>query len=139
MDYLLDTNSLSEPMKPKPNAGYSAWLETVDESTLYTSCLVLGELQRGISRLGHSKRRTDYQAFLNMAIVIFGDRILIVDTQTCLRWGELTAAAAKAGRTLPQVDSLIAAQCLQHDMTLVTRNTKDFEQFEGLKLLNPWS
>ncbi len=69
----------------------------------------------------------------------FAERILIVDEQTAGIWAQITAQTQSIGLTGSQLDGLIAAQSIQHDATLVTRNIKDFKRFDGLKILCPWS
>jgi predicted nucleic acid-binding protein len=66
----------------------------------------------------------------------FKDRVIALDTEVLLEWGKLRA---RAGRTMPALDSLIAAAAITHHMTLVTRNVKDFRDIEGINLINPWA
>jgi toxin FitB len=132
--YLLDTNVISETRRSRPDAGVIAFLSAADAEGLFLSVLTLGELRRGVV----SKRRTDPVASSGLALWVegiatnFADRILPIDTATALRWGELSA-----GGNPPVIDMLIAATALSRDLTLVTRNTKDF-QSSGALLLDPW-
>ena len=135
MSYLLDSNALSELRRKSPNAGVVEWFTQRPASTLYLSVLTLGELRKGIEGLADAKRRmaltdwleTDLQSF-------FAGRILGIDAQVADRWGRFVAAA---GRPLPAIDSLLAATALQHNLTLVTRNVRDFAGL-GLNVINPW-
>ena len=132
--YLLDTNVISETRKSRPDAGVIAFLSAAGGEGLFLSVLTLGELRKGVAL----KRRVDPEAATELAIWVegiannFADRILPIDSATALRWGELSA-----GRSLPVIDMLIAATALSRDLTLVTRNTRDFES-SGALLLDPW-
>lgn len=134
MGYLLDTNVISETRRSRPDAGVIAFLSSADADGLFVSVLTLGELRKGVAL----KRRSDPAASGELAMWVegiaknFADRILLVDTATALLWGELSA-----GGNPPVVDTLIAATALSRDLTLVTRNTKDF-QSSGVLLLDPW-
>lgn len=139
MEYLLDTNALSEAAKPQPDSGFISWLKGADDVSLYTSCLVVGEIQKGIALLNEAKRRSQIQGWLNQLIADFDGRILEINEDVCLLWGKLLADARLSGKTAPLIDALIAAQCIHYKLTLVTRNKKDFEQFEGLEVFCPWS
>lgn len=137
--YVLDTNSLSEAQKPQPDKGYLEWFSKVDEESLFTSCLSLGEVQKGITLLADGKRKQGLKLWIQRLIRDFDGRILNIDLEVALLWGDLVAKGRKLGRPSLGADALIAAQCIQNKLTLVTRNSKDFEQFEGLEVLNPWS
>lgn len=138
MKYLLDTCVISEYTKPNPNGGLHAWLQNTDDVLKAISVVSLGEIQSGISRLPEGKRRHRLQQWLeNELVPRFESRILSVDLADTLRWGVLTGEAKKQGETLPSVDALLAATALNRQLTLVTRNTKDFQRC-GVTLLNPW-
>jgi len=94
--FLLDTNVISELVKPRPEASVTAWVEDTDESLLYLSVLTLGEIRRGIAALPQSRRRAILEAWLNKDLrARFEDRILIIDQNVADRWGLLTAVARK--------------------------------------------
>jgi toxin FitB len=132
--YLLDTNVISETRKSRPDAGVIAFLSAADAEGLFLSVLTLGELRKGVAL----KRRAGLVASQGLAVWVegiatnFADRILPIDTATALCWGELSAVG-----TPPVIDMLIAATALSRDLTLVTRNTKDFRS-SGALLLDPW-
>lgn len=132
--YILDTNVISETRRPRPDAGVIAFLSAAGAEGLFLSVLTLGELRKGVAL----KRRTDPEAASQLAMWVegivtnFADRILPIDSAIALRWGELSA-----GRSLPVIDMLIAATALSRDLTLVTRNTRDFAT-SGALLLDPW-
>jgi len=132
--YLLDTNVVSETRKSRPDTGVIAFLSAAGAEGLFLSVLTLGELRKGVAL----KRRTDPVAAIELGMWVegietnFADRILPIDSATASRWGELSV-----GRGLPVIDMLIAATALNRDLTIVTRNTRDFES-SGALLLDPW-
>ena len=98
----------------------------------------MAEIQKGIELLAEGKRRFQLEQWLKQDLEAwFSGRILPVDRQVASRWASLVAQGARAGRPLPTVDSLIAATALAYDLTIVTRNTRDFEGI-GATLVNPW-
>lgn len=135
MSYLLDTNVLSEIRKGKNgNAAVREWWSGTEVSDLHISVMVVGEIRRGIDRL-HPRspaRVRELENWLVSVIHAFGERLLNVDRNVANIWGTMTV-----GRTLPLVDGLLAATALAHDLTLVTRNTKDIKDC-GARLFNPW-
>jgi predicted nucleic acid-binding protein len=137
--YLFDTNALSEAPKAVPNQGFMDWFLATDESTLFTSCLALGEIQKGISLVASSGKRQQLDKWLTKTSTAFEGRIVGIDEPVSLLWGKLSAAGQKVGAVSPIIDTLIAAQCIHYNLILVTRNTKDFTQFTGLEVLCPWS
>jgi hypothetical protein len=137
--FLIDTNVLSEYNRPgTPNVGVKHWLETTDRQSQYVSVITLAEIQKGIEMLAEGKRRTQLEQWLEQDLEAwFSGRILHVDREVARRWASLVAQGARTGKSLPAVDSLIAATALAYDLTLVTRNTKDFES-TGASIINPW-
>jgi toxin FitB len=134
LQYLLDTNILSETRKKQANERVMAFLSAAEPSALFISVLSLGELRKGVAL----KTRSDADAARRLGAWVdglefsFGERILGVDTAIARQWGELSAE-----RTRPVVDTLLAATALVHKLTLVTRNTSDVHDL-GVKLLDPW-
>lgn len=136
MSYLLDTNVISETVRPRPEPGVMAWLESVPNESLHTSALCLGEILNGIERLPPSARRERLRGWLEHDFAAwFEDRVLPFDRAVAVTWGRLLAATA--ARRLPAVDSLLAATALHHNLSLVTRNEADFAR-AGVKVINPW-
>lgn len=131
--YLLDTNVVSETRKSRPDAGVIAFLSAASSEGLFLSVLTLGELRKGVAL----RRRVDPVAAVELGAWVegieanFADRILPIDSATALRWAELSV-----GRSLPVIDMLIAAAALNRDLTVVTRNTRDFAS-TGVLLLDP--
>ena len=136
--FLLDTNIISELVKPKPEANVTEWVENTDESLLYLSVLTLGEIRRGIAALPQSRRRATLEAWLDKNLrARFEGRILVIDQEVADRWGLLTAAARNMGIVLPVIDGLLAATALEHNLTLVTRDTGQIPSM-GVAVFNPW-
>lgn len=135
MSYLIDTNVLSELRRKQPDQRVVAWIQARPTQSLFLSVLTLGEIRKGLERLPDSARRQDLLDWLEVELpAYFIGRIHAIDAQTADRWGRLMV---QAGRPLPAIDGLLAATALQHDLTLVTRNTRDFADLE-LRLINPW-
>ena len=136
--FLLDTNVISELIKPRPDTNVTTWIETTDESLLYLSILTLGEIRRGIAVLPQSRRRATLEAWLDNDLrARFENRILAVDPEVADRWGLLTAVARTNGLMLPVIDGLLAATALEHNLTLVTRDTGQIPSM-GVAVFNPW-
>ncbi len=139
MRFLLDTCAISELVKPAPDPRVVQWFAQQDELSLYLSALSLGELKRSIEKLTPGKRQTFLQKWLAENVIQrFGDRVLPLGADVCLRWGEMQARLEKQGKPMPAIDGLIAATALQHQLTIVTRNTSDLEASEA-GLCNPWA
>jgi predicted nucleic acid-binding protein len=134
--YFLDTNVLSEIRKKNGSPQVIAFIGSLPQEDVFISMLSIGEIAYGIEKLPQGKKRAELFDWLNLQIpVMFKNRIISLDTDSMLEWGKLRA---NIGRTLPFTDSLIAAAALSRRMTILTRNTRDFEGIGGLFLLNPW-
>lgn len=137
--FLLDTNVISELVKRKPEPTVTAWIDATDESLLCLSVLTLGEIRKGIASVRDASRRVILEAWLDSDLVLrFTERILPIDRAIADRWGRLAGTAAVARSPLPVIDGLLAATALHHNLTLVTRNTKDV-RVTGVPTFNPWS
>lgn len=135
MEYLLDTDVLSESSNPKPNERVLEWLDAHDHET-HLSTISLGEIVKGIELLHAGKRRKEIGAWFERLERWAGSRLLAPTEQVMREWGRLCARHERKGRRLPVLDSLIAATALAHDLTLVTRNTNDYPA--EVPLINPW-
>lgn len=127
MKFLIDTNILSEIVKPKPNAGVIKWLNEKDAEQLHISVITLGELQTDIKQI-KGPRKTQLEHWLNIELMEwFNGRILNIDLKVISAWSSLCAEHKDQGWLLPPFDSLIAATALAHHLQLITRNEKDFK------------
>lgn len=139
MSFLLDTNVISEGAKPRPDPAVMDWLASVDEEQLFLSIISLAELRHGVERLGAGRRKSALDLWLSEELPArFDRRLLVVDLTTADRWGRIVARADAAGRPIGAMDAFLAAVAEQHQLTLVTRNTSDFEEV-GVRLFNPWN
>lgn len=137
--YLLDTNVVSEPMRPRPASAVLRWFEASDPRDLFLCSITVGEMVAGVGRLEPSARRRALERWLEDVLVPqFRGRILAFDADAAWRWGVLVSDLASAGRPRPAIDLQIAAIAIQHGLVLVTRNTTDFTGL-GLEILDPWS
>jgi len=132
--YLVDTVVLSELRKTRRNAALIAWFERQRTADLFISVISIGEIERGIARQRGSN--PDFAAalasWLDKLLSIYGDRILGFDLEAARRWGSLSAALGNEG-----ADLMIAATALQHGLTVVTRNIREFEA-AGVPVLDPF-
>lgn len=135
---LLDTNLPSETLRASPHVKVIAWLEKQITESQFVSVVTIGELRRGATLLPPGVRRAKLERFMDVTVPSwFEDRVLPVTQAIAERWGVLDAARQLAGRPLNIADGLIAATALEHRLTLVTRNEKDFADL-AVELLNPW-
>jgi len=135
VSYLLDTNVFSEMRKGRNcHAAVKSWWSEVSDGELHLSVLVLGEIRRGICKIQERDpgRARQYEVWLQTTMQYFAGRILMVDSRVADHWGRITAE-----RSLPLADSILAATAIVHELTLVTRNTKDIRD-TGVNYLNPF-
>ncbi|MBF0236707.1 MAG: type II toxin-antitoxin system VapC family toxin [SAR324 cluster bacterium] len=138
MKYLLDTCVISELVKRKPNDKVIQWIENQQEEALYLSVISIGEIQKGISKLPESDRKQKLQVWLKEELSLrFEKRIMNIDIQVAKTWGEIQSKAEQKGKSLPAIDSLIAATGLAYQLTVITRNIEDMVE-SGVNLYNPW-
>jgi toxin FitB len=134
LNYLIDTNVVSETRRTRPDPRVQTWFNAVDPNALFISVLTLGEIARGIAKRERTNavEAASYRRWLESLRSDFLDRILIVDDDIAEMWGRLTAR-----RTLPIVDGLLAATALVKSLTFVTRDVRDVAG-TGASVLNPW-
>ena len=136
--FLLDTNVISELVKPRPETRVVSWIATTDESLLFLSVLTIGEIRREISSLPSTTRRATLEAWLDSSLLVrFNGRILPIDLGVADRWGRLTGSAAARKSPIPVIDGLLAATALHHNLTLVTRNSSDIAA-AAVPVFDPW-
>ena len=136
--FLVDTNVLSEFSRSgQPNQAVKSWLRSTPESLLFASVLTFAEIRRGIELLPAGRRRSQLEEWLEETLAAFETRLLPVTMEIGNRWAVLSAQGERRGTPLANIDGLIAATALEHDLTLVTRNVKDFAGL-GVPIVNPW-
>ena len=136
--FLFDTNILSELMRPQPEPKVQNWVAVQDLGALFLSVVCIGELETGFTTMQDAARRARLEASLERHLrLLFPGRVLPVTQVIAARWGRLGGMRELAGQPLSAPDGMIAATALEHGLTLVTRNVKDFAGL-GVVLLNPW-
>jgi len=138
MNFLLDTNAVSEWAKPRPNPGLIGWMESADEDRIFISVVSLAELHYGVERMAAGSRRNRLEQWLQHELPLrFESRILPVDTNVAEAWGRTVSRSEAAGRPISAMDAFLAATAETHELTLVTRNVSDFPLLKAV--LNPWT
>ena len=138
MPYLLDTNVVSEAIKPQPDARVVAWLAAQPSAAIYLSVLTLGEIEQGIVRSPSPKRAERLARWLEEELLPrFHGRLLPVEAPVMKVWGQITGRALLQGRPVGYVDSLLAATAIVHGLSLATRNTSDVAALP-VQTINPW-
>ncbi len=136
---ILDTNVVSEPLKPNPDTAVLRWLDRQGPATLYLTTISQAELLAGVQTLPAGKRRTELQKVLNSALLsLFSHRIIPFGERSAEAYAHLVTAANAAGNPIDFADAAIGAIAIEHNFTLATRNARDFKG-TLVKLLNPWS
>ena len=136
MPYLIDTNFISETMKPRPDPSVDRWIFTKTQSELYLSVVTIAEVRRGIQNmdLGDRKRRLEFWLSGDLPSY-FANHILNIDFSIADQCGRLLDQSKRHGWNLDAMDAFIAATAQVHDLTLATINRKHFEKL-GVKLLS---
>jgi toxin FitB len=135
---LLDTNVISEWMKPAPDLRVVAWLDAQPASELFVSAIAKAEIEAGIALLPEGKRRA---ALHRAAEVIFDElsgRCLPLDCDSTAEYARILSLCKRVVRSISVEDAQIAAIACRHSMNLATRNTADFDCLKGLELIDPW-
>ena len=130
--YLLDTMVLSELRKKERNPGVTQWLSGKSDRELFVSVVSIGEITKGITQ--QEKRNEEFakilRQWLEKLLLLYKDRVLPIDIPIAKRWGELSVG-------VNNVDILLAATALEHNLTIVTRNERHFGHI-GVNIINPW-
>lgn len=138
MSFLLDTNVVSEWLKPKPNPGLIRWTESADEDRIFLSVISLAELRYGIERMAIGGRQRRLEDWLRHELPVrFEGRILPVDPPVADSCGRIVRRSELLGRPIEAMDAFLAATAEVHRLTLVTRNVADFVVLK--QVLNPWT
>ena len=135
MTYLVDANVLSEPTKPAPSSKVIEWL-SANERNLVVDPIILGELCIGILALPPGRKRRQLEQWFDALIQTI--ECLPWDATISRRWATLVVDLKQKGEAMPLLDGMIAATALQHDLTIATRNTRDFKK-AGLKVFDPFA
>lgn len=139
MSFLLDTDVVSEWVKPRPEPRVAAWLAEADEDRVFLSVVTIGELRHGIERLSPGRRRERLDEWLRKELPRrFEGRVLPIDAAVADTWGSIVARRGRTGRPIGAMDALVAATAEVHALTLVTHNTADFRG-TVTRLLDPWT
>ncbi|BAM86029.1 plasmid stability protein [Bradyrhizobium oligotrophicum S58] len=135
---LLDTNVVSESMKPEPSPQVKAWLDQQIAETLYLSSVTIAELMFGIGALPSGRRKDRLTSALNGVLELFGTRILSFDTSSARHYAELAVKARAAGKGFPTPGGYIAAIAASHRFTVASRDRSAFTA-AGLAVVDPWT
>jgi predicted nucleic acid-binding protein len=138
MNFLLDTNAVSEWVKPRPNPGLIRWMESADEDRVFLSVISLAELRYGIERMPLGARRNRLEQWLLDELPLrFEGRVLPVDERVAEAWGKTVSRSETLGRPIGVMDAFLSATAEVHRLTLVSRNVSDFPMLKVV--VNPWS
>ena len=137
--YLLDTNVISEYSRVGlPDARVKTWVDAQNEDALHLSVLTLGEIRKGTTLLPAGNKRDRLERWLETELPArFTTRLLPINGEIAELWGAMAGQAQLKGITLAIIDGLMAATAKHHDLTVVTRNVRDFSVW-GLSVVNPW-
>lgn len=135
---LLDTNVISEAIKPQPDPNVSAWLDAQAAETLYLSTVTLAEMQFGIGALPVGKRKVMLMEALDGVVELFAGRILTFDVNAARKYGELAVKARPAGKGFPTPDGYIAAIAAARGFTIASRDASAFLA-AGIDVIDPWT
>lgn len=135
---LLDTNVVSEAMKPEPDPAVRDWLDEQAAETLYLSSVTVAELMFGIGALPNGKRKDRLTSALSGVLEIFADRILPFDSNAARRYADLAVKARAGGKGFPTPDGYIAAIAASHDFAVASRDASAFTA-AGLNVIDPWA
>lgn len=136
--WLLDTNVISELRRPRPHARVRDFVARQKLEDLFVSAVTLAEIRFGIESVSDAGRRAELSDWLAHGVrPMFNQRVLEVSEDVMLRWRLLVEEGRKAGHTFSQPDLIIAATALQHGLSVVTRDTADYERAR-VPIVNPW-
>ena len=137
--FLLDTNIISELIRPKPDQNVVSWIADRMASELFITSMTIGALTRGAQKIGNNKRGLRLQNWIAHDVMHqFDHRILAFDTKAAIDWGFLMGDGDRLGLTMPAADAQIAAVARVNRLSIATRNTKDFERMLD-SVVNPFS
>ncbi len=136
---VLDTNVISELMRPQPDPQVMAWANALDPQAIAITAMNEAEILHGMARLSAGRRQQELkQSWQELMASLFGGQALPFNREAAHWYGELVSRRQRLARPIATADAVIAATTLAHDGLLATRNTADFEAI-GLELINPWN
>ena len=138
MSVLLDTNVVSEGIKPQANPAVLAWLASLDEDRVFLSVVTFAEIRTGIELLPAGRRRARLEAWIDDLAARFEGRILPIDRRIAEAWGVINVRRRRAGSPIGPLDAFVAATAEVHGLSLATRNVRDFGQL-GIDVFDPWT
>jgi predicted nucleic acid-binding protein len=136
---LLDTNVVSESIKPRPHAGVSSWLDALPPGLTFISSITIAEIESGLAIMPDGRRKTEVVRATRKALKQFEGACASFDALAAYRYADIRATRRRSGRPISYQDAQIAAIAVTAGLTLATRNTKDFEGIDGLSLVDPWA
>jgi toxin FitB len=134
---ILDTNVVSELMRPEPAARVASWVRDRDRHELRTTAITLAEIRYGIARLPDGRRKQVLLAAAAEIFSAFGDQVLPVDAAAAEHYAIIAGGRERAGKPIAGFDALIAAVCRSNGTALATRNVSDFDG-TGIEVIDPW-
>ena len=138
MAFLIDTNVISETLKPRPSDRVITWLSGQRSNDLFLASMSLGELVRGAHRVKDKAKGERFKRWIERDLAAqFQGRILPFDQEAAVIWGAIMGDGDRTGRPKPMADAQVAAVARRHGLTLVTRNTRDFTDM-SVALIDPW-
>jgi len=136
---LLDTNVVSEPMRPSPNPKVIHWLDEIPAADIWISAVTIAEIRFGIELLPNGKRKRQlFDLAEQMFAEDFGGQCLPFDCEAAREYSKIVSKRQRHGHPISVEDAQIAAIACVGRLKLATRNVKDFSNIEGLKIINPW-
>jgi len=136
---VLDTNVVSEGMKPAPLPAVMTWLDSLDPADLAVTTVTMAEILYGTELLPRGRRRSDLEVrFRSFIARVLDDRILAFDRHAAEHYAVIAAARRKAGRSTAVADAMVGAIVAANGGTIATRNVRDFTDF-GIPVIDPWS
>ncbi len=135
---LLDTNIISELMKKSGNKKVQNWLDGIPSHQVFISAISKAEIEYGVSIMPEGKKKNQINELAVLVLNLFQDRILAFSKDTTQLFADIKSTRKRLGRPISFADAQIAAIALQYDLQLATRNSKDFQSIEKLRLINPW-
>lgn len=134
---VLDTNIVSEAMRPDPDPSVVSWLASVPMSSVRLTVVTVAELLKGVFQLPQGRRRDSVQERVDLALAAYDGKLLDLDARTAPYFADIVTKRERMGRPIGVMDAWVAAACRRHDVPLVTRKIKDFEG-TGIAVINPW-